>query len=233
MKKCILSIGAVAVALIMISTVTAVTANEQQHHELEMESQEVMTVDEILEFIDLEGFRELFTSPGFADLMKTDIIQDLINSEEYQSVINTNEMNEFVESEIVQDLINSEEAQIFIENYGDIDPFELFEVIITAIIVCLIVWFVMVIGSLPGPIYALYDAIDYLISEGDIFGAATVFLVEMIVAIGMFLIAPLFALCFTYTEYILPYLQYIFPDLQAQALSLEEECLNAPNYSLN
>ena len=232
-KKYVISIGAVAVVLMMLSTVTAVTANEQQHYELEMESQEVMTVEEILEFIDLEGFRELFTSPGFADLMKSDIIQDFINSDEYQSVQNTNEMNEFVESEIVQDLINSEEAEIFIENCGDIDPFELFEVLLMAIIVGFIIWIAMVIVNLPGPIYALLDAINYLIFEGDILGAVAVYLFETLVAIGLILISPLFALYFVLSEYILPYLQDIFPELQAQTLSLEEQCLNAANSNLN
>jgi len=138
--------GAVAIVLIMVSSASAVSSvngasviraakTMREAQSLPSKSEELISSDledskseelissdleELLEILDIDGFREFFTSNDFADIMKSDEIQRIINSKAYLRVYNHEATSDFLNSEIFQDFINSDEAQIYLDNYfGD------------------------------------------------------------------------------------------------------------------
>jgi hypothetical protein len=195
-KKITITFGVIAITLLLVSTVTAV---EQQTSETIMNIKESnedfasTSPEELLELLDLDGFKEFFTSAEFAELMKSDFGQTIFASEEFNNVLNTYYMNEFLNSDIFQEFVNSEEAGIFLENYyGNNEFTDIIIFLLGALISGLILWtFGTLLYLIGGPIMAFRVAFQTFVETGDIFKATQIYLYITFIFIGLAIFWPL------------------------------------------
>ncbi len=132
MKKEILVIGAVAIAMIVLSSTTAVSQvngetiieaieSEEQYPSFSSTTNDlnINSLDDILELIDIEGFETHFTSENFADFLKSDEIQNIIAGDLFLNIYNSQVIQDFIQSDTFIDFFNSNEVQTFLSNYND------------------------------------------------------------------------------------------------------------------
>lgn len=126
MKKSMIVIGAVAVAILMVSTATAVgTVNSESivnninSLEEEMPATESQLLESIQEGLyDLEDFKNYLMSDDFMDFMNSNAVANIINSDVFQTFYNLDEIQDFIQSDVFIDFKNSELGQYFLEHYN-------------------------------------------------------------------------------------------------------------------
>lgn len=138
MKKSIIVFGAITIAILMVSTATAVeTVNSEpamdyveqleQAQNLpgiyeELSSLDIDELTELNESIPPEYIEELwnyFRSVEFANLMHEDEIQSFLYSDKYLEFFNGEDVQNFVNSDEYAVFLNSDTCQIFLDNYFD------------------------------------------------------------------------------------------------------------------
>ncbi len=124
-KKDLTIFGAVAIAFLIVSSVTAVSkinsdaSKDIIRLELEPTINECvdLDIDEIVEYMNV--FIESFTSDEFIDYMKSDVVMDFVESDWALNFYNLPEVQDYVSSDEFMDLYNTNEAQYFLEQILD------------------------------------------------------------------------------------------------------------------
>ena len=217
MKKNIILFGAVAIALLMVSSVTAVAQTQGTTiiNQIDVEKQTINQLeqmegisipgqnpdlDELIDLLNFEGFRDYFKSIEFANLICSYDMPDIVDSIEFQDFLNTIIVQIFINHEVFTDFLDSEDFQIFIDNLNNNEnppePTPSFIMGLLGLLIGLLTWIpawiLCWIIALPAGILAGILVV-LLIPTETLLGAAAF----MVVTIGLLFAGPLWPLvCF-------------------------------------
>lgn len=131
MEKMILILGAVSVALLMVSSATAVPQTQskaimekiEQLEEAEqllmkLEASESLVVANNQEVFDTDAFESYLMSDELVNFMNSNIVANIISSDAFQTLYNTDGIQNFIQSEAFQNFLNSDVVQYFLEHYN-------------------------------------------------------------------------------------------------------------------
>lgn len=107
MEKGIIVFGAVIIALLMISSATAVP---QVNSKLAMEN---------IKKTDIKRFADYFTSDNLANYMKSDNIQSFLNSKKFDDFYNSKLARCLLDSKLFTRFVNTDEAQQYLDNLNN------------------------------------------------------------------------------------------------------------------
>lgn len=132
-RKYVLVFGAVAIALLMVSSATAVEqvnskpvtdyiANKQNYCEKLSYLKEIFDVEADQNY--LQNFESLLTSDRFIDFVNSPEVYNLIYSDKFLALYNTDRIQNFINSDLFLEYLNSDACQYFLKhlNIGDDEP---------------------------------------------------------------------------------------------------------------
>jgi len=216
-EKYVIALGAFAIATLMISSATAAPQIQGTTiiNQIDIEKQTINQseqiegisipgqnpdLDELIDLLNFEGFRDYFKSIEFANLICSYDISDIVNSIEFLDFLNTIVVQTLINHEVFTDFLDSEDFQIFIDNLNNNEnspePTPSYIMGLLGLLIGLLTWIpawiICWIIALPAGILA--GILGLLFAPTDTLLGAAAF---MVVTIALLIAGPLWPLvCF-------------------------------------